>query len=579
MAECVSSRRRLLALTLQERRGLRWSALYQSLQSLTFIPFTAGVTWFIDRVLHPPSTRSRHTSLVFIVGFALANLALWALHGWLTVQAFGASQRVARATTAELRRLVVDQLQRLSIGWFTRNGAAGAAHKLTVDMGRIESFLSQVTRSLVPGVVLGLATFVYLLLLNLRLALLTLLMLPMQAIVIRAMSRRLDHLHAQVKDTGESFAERVSELVGSMRHIRGLGNDDHERERMHASIERVRAAGLEAGLAMTRASLGLQMAHEFMPVLVWCVGGWMALDGTVTIGQLVGFVGLLAFVQGGISAVAGAWTEWVSARAGADALFALLDADEVETEAGTDAAPLTGQITLSDVGFRYAGAERPTLEHVDLVLRRGMRVGLIGESGAGKSTLLDLVCGFNSPTTGHITYDGHTIDRRTLRRHMALMSQDAFLWNATLRENIRLGRPQASDAEVVEAAIVAGADPFIRGLERGYDTIAGDRGGQLSGGQRQRVALARLFLRDPVLVVLDEPTSALDVETEAALLPALDALCRGRTSIVVSHRLALVRRVDEVIVLAAGRIVERGAPSVLLADPGSRLARLYALDA
>ncbi|MEO6954024.1 MAG: ABC transporter ATP-binding protein [Polyangia bacterium] len=579
MAEAVSARRRLLALTLRERRELGWSALYQSLQSLTFIPFTAGITWFIDGVLHPPAARSRHTSLMFIVVFALANLALWALHGWFTVQAFGASQRVARTTTAELRRLVVDQLQRLSIGWFTRNGAAGASNKLTVDMGRIESFLGQVTRSLVPGVMLGLATFVYLLVLNLRLALLTLLMLPLQAIVIRAMSRRLDLLHAQVKDSGESFAERVSELVGSMRHIRGLGNDDHERERMHQSIERVRAAGLEAGLAMTWASLGLQMAHEYMPVLVWCVGGWMTLDGKVTIGQLVGFVGLLAFVQGGISAVAGAWAEWVSARAGAESLFALLDSDEVESDGEVVDCTLTGQISLTDVGFRYAGAERATLEHLDLELAPGTRVGVIGESGAGKSTLLDLVCGFHAPTSGHITYDGHAIDRRALRRRMALMSQDAFLWNATLRENIRLGRPQASDADVVEAAVRAGADAFIGGLERGYDTIAGDRGGQLSGGQRQRVALARLFLRDPVLVVLDEPTSALDIETEAALLPALDALCRGRTSFVVSHRLALVRTLDEVVVLAAGRIVERGAPSVLLADPGSRLSRLSALSA
>ncbi len=577
MAEALSARRRLVALTLKQRRELGWSALYQSLQSLTFIPFTAGVTWFIDGVLHPPATRSRHTSLLLIVAFALANLALWALHGWFTVRAFGASQRVARTTTAELRRLVVDQLQRLSIGWFTRNGAAGAANKLTVDMGRIEAFLSQITRSLVPGVMLGVATFVYLLVLNVRLALLTALMLPMQALVIRAMSRRLDLLHAKVRDTGESFAERVTELVGSMRHVRGLGNDDYERDRMHVSIERVRAAGLEAGLAMTWASLGLQMAHEYMPILVWCVGGWMTLEGTVTIGQLVGFVGLLAFVQGGISAVAGAWTEWISARAGAESLFALLDSDEVEATSGLVDITLTGHIALEDVGFRYAGAERAILEHITLSLRPGTRVGVIGESGAGKSTLLDLVCGFHAPTSGRITYDGRAIDRRALRRRMALMSQEAFLWNASLRENIRLGRPEATDEEVADAAVRAGADGFIRELERGYDTMAGDRGGQLSGGQRQRVALARLFLRDPVLVVLDEPTSALDVETEAALLPALDALCRGRTSFVVSHRLALVRSLDEVIVLSAGRIVERGAPSVLLANPGSRLARLYAL--
>ena len=575
--------RRLLLLVGRERRSLLASSFFQTAQSITFIPFTAGVTWFIDHVLHPPTARSARESIQLIAAFAAANLVLWGIHGWFTVRAFASSQRVARTTTALLRRLVVDQLQRLSIGWFTRNGAAGAANQLTVDMARIESFLGQITRSLVPGVVLGLATFVYLAFLNFRLALLTLIMVPAQALVIRVMARRLDHLHAQVKETNESFAERVTELVSSMRHVRGLGNDEYERDRMHHSIERVRRAGLEAGMAMTWAGLGLQMAQEYMPILVWCVGGWMALAGTVTLGQLVGFVGLLGFVQAGVSSIAGTFTEWTAARPGASSLFSLLDSADVEALADDGAAddvPLAGAIRFEGVSFRYPGAERPVLEDIDLDLRPGTRVGVIGESGAGKSTLLDLVCGFYAPTGGRITYDDRAIDavgRRALRRRLALMSQEAFLWNASIRENIRLGRPQATDQEVIAATTRAGADAFVSKLERGYDTIVGERGGQLSGGQRQRVALARLFLRDPILVVLDEPTSALDLGTEAKLLPALAELSRSRTSFVVSHRLALVRDLDEVIVLSGGRIVERGAPSVLLADPDSRLAKLHAI--
>jgi ABC-type multidrug transport system fused ATPase/permease subunit len=188
---------------------------------------------------------------------------------------------------------------------------------------------------------------------------------------------------------------------------------------------------------------------------------------------------------------------------------------------------------------------------------------------------------FYVPGAGQILWDGHTLDelgRMQLRRQTAIMGQDAFLWNTSVRENIRYGRPAASDAEVEDAARKAQAHDFILRLEQGYDTECGERGARLSGGQRQRIALARVFLRDPAIVILDEPTSALDLETEAKLQEDLDRLCAGRTTFIVAHRLSTLRAVDRILVFHQGQIVEDGAPEVLKALPGGHFARLWALQ-
>ncbi|MET0263744.1 MAG: ATP-binding cassette domain-containing protein [Rariglobus sp.] len=238
---------------------------------------------------------------------------------------------------------------------------------------------------------------------------------------------------------------------------------------------------------------------------------------------------------------------------------------------------------MRQVWFRHPGVEECawSLRELNLTIPRGQRIGLVGETGAGKSTFLDLLMGFYPPTRGEILYDDRRLEEiglLNLRRSVAIMGQDAFLWNTTVRENIRFGRPTASNAEVEAAARKAQAHDFIERLDQGYNTVCGERGGRLSGGQRQRLALARVFLRDPAIVILDEPTSALDVETEARLQTDLDALCRGRTTFIVAHRLSTLRGVDRVLVFHQGQIVEDGPVTELLARPESHYARLHALQ-
>lgn len=556
-------------------------AIFQTLQALTYLPFYAGIGILIDRILQEPGL-STEQRLWRLGAYAAANLALWPVHGWCTVQAFKYSQMLVRASTARLRRLIVDQLQNMSLSYFTRKGAGAVSNQVTVDLGRVEAFLNHGVSHFVVAFSIGVGALAYLLWVNPLLASFTLLSVPIQLLVARLMNGRLRGLNEQVQQSGENFSSRIVEFITGMRAMKSLGNEDIAAGQLAHAIERIRTSGVEASVAMRWLMMAMQFIGEYLGVVIWCVGGVLFVRGSIALGELVAFSTLLGFVRAGFNAFFGTYDAWVQARPGLEAVLAILDSSEIEgfRQGGVHHHP-RGAIVFDDVRFSYPGAEGAALEEVRLDIPRGQRVGLVGETGAGKSTFLDLILGFYAPQQGRILYDGvplADIGLRELRRACAIMGQDAFLWNTTVRENIRLGRSQASDAEVEEAARRAQADGFIREMENGYDTLCGERGGRLSGGQRQRIALARLFLRDPSIIILDEPTSALDLETEARLQADLDRLCEGRTTFIVAHRLSTLRAVDRVLVFRKGRIVEDGSIPALLARPDGHFARLHALQ-
>jgi ABC-type multidrug transport system fused ATPase/permease subunit len=565
---------------------LRTAVIFQALQSLSYLPFYAGVGILVDKILQNDAL-TLPEKLKWIGVYAVANLALWPIHAFFTVRAFTCSQRLVRASTARLRRLLVDQLQRMSLGFFTRRGAGALANQVTVDLGRVEGFLANLSGYLVVAITLGLGALLYLTWLSPLLAAITLLAVPMQVVILRMVRKRLDRLNQRVQRTGEDFSAKVVEFIGGMRVTKSLGNEERVAADLAEVIERVRGAGIEASVTMRWVMMGMQMIGEYLGVIVWCVGGVLYLHGVLPLGSLVAFAGMLGFVRGGFQAFFGAYDAWMQAKPGFEAMLTILDSQELEgyrqTPSGRSAVALRGELTVSNVTFRYPGMEEgaPTLSDINLHIPAGQRVGLVGETGAGKSTLLDLLLGFYTPDQGAVLYDQQPladIGLLALRRSVAIMGQDAFLWNTSVRENIRFGRPAATDAEVEEAARRAQADDFIRKLENSYDTPCGERGGRLSGGQRQRVALARVFLRDPRIVILDEPTSALDLETESRLQDDLDVLCRGRTTFIVAHRLSTLRGVDRVLVFKQGCIIEDGSVTELLAKPGGHFAHLMDLQ-
>jgi ABC-type multidrug transport system fused ATPase/permease subunit len=562
---------------------LRKAVFLQAMQAITYIPFYGAVSLLIDKILRNEALDHRQR-LMWIGVYALGNLALWPVHAWFTVHAFARSQEIVRAVTARLRRMLVDKLQSMSLSFFTRRGAGALSNQVTVDLGRVENFLNQVVGSFVVALTIGMGALAYLFTLNPMLAGVTTFAVPLQIFIVRAMRAKVTRLNERVQQSGEKFSERVVEFIGGMRATKSMGNEQIAAAEMAESIERMRAAGLEASVTMRWMLMFIQFAGEYLGVIIWCAGGIFYLQGSLELGALVAFTSLLGFVRAGFNAYFGAYDAWMQARPGFLSVLSILDSREVEgfRDAPTGLRP-QGRLQLNAVGFRYPGADQPwTLQDLNLEIPKGQRVGLVGETGAGKSTFLDLLMGFYAPTEGQILYDGHQlvdIGLLNLRRSVAIMGQDAFLWNTSVRENIRYGRPTASDAEVEAAARQAQAHEFIERLDQGYQTLCGERGGRLSGGQRQRIALARVFLRDPAIVILDEPTSALDVETEANLQVDLDKLCAGRTTFIVAHRLSTLRNVDRVLVFHQGRIVEDGAIADLRNRPNGTYARLHALQA
>jgi ATP-binding cassette, subfamily B, bacterial len=581
----LGSFRRLWSVLRFEGRPLRQVIFWQVMQSVSYLPFFYAVKIFIDDILqHPTATLSQKFGYIGL--YALGNLALWPFHAWCTVRAFRHSQALVRASIARLRRLVVDQLQRMSINFFTRRGSGALSNQVTVDLGRVEGFLGNILGGLMVHLTLGGGALITLLVMNWRLGLVALVGVPFQFVLIRRMNRKLRLLHKQAQQSGETFSARMVEFIGGMRVTKSLGNEQLVADQLGKVIDDLRDTGQQASVNSRWMLMHLQSISEFANVFVWCAGGYLFLRGDVKMGELVAFTTMLGFVRGGFYAWFGVLEQWMAARPGFESLMSILDSDELEgyrqpsTRGG---AQLRGDIVFENVTFKYPSAEaQPALFEINLHVPAGQRIGLVGETGAGKSTLLDLVMGFYTPATGRIRYDGHGLEEiglLELRRATAIMGQDAFLWNTSVRENIRYGRPTASDAEVEEAARKAQAHEFISRLEEGYDSVCGERGSKLSGGQRQRVALARVFLRDPRIVILDEPTSALDLETEARLQEDLEKLSAGRTTFIVAHRLSTLRGVDRVLVFSQGRIVEDGSMAELLRLPGGVFARLFALQA
>ncbi|MEK7413681.1 MAG: ABC transporter ATP-binding protein [Planctomycetota bacterium] len=573
---------RLIALALVDRK-LAWrTAASQAIQAASYLPFAAAITYLIDHVVMPPDLTFEHRCwMIAAWGFVL--LLLWPIHIYCVTAAFINSQRMIRATTARLRRMVVDQLQGMSLSFFTRRGAGALSNQVTVDLGRVEGFLGNVVSTSAHALAHSVLAIAYLFWLNPLLAVLALTAIPLQVLLMRLASRKARALSRRVQNRGEDFSSRIVEFIGGMRLTKSLGNEDIAAGQLGDMIGELRDAGMEQSVFMRRLSMIVQFCGEYLTQLTWCAAAVLLILHKATIGEVMGFFAVLAFARQGPQAMMATYDAWQQAAPGMESLLELLDSRELEEyHHAQKQVALSGRIEFRGVNFIYPNSgDEAAITGINVVIPAGQRVGLVGETGAGKSTFLDLVLGFYRPQSGVILYDDHelpVVGLRQLRRTCAVMGQDSFLWNTTVRENIRYGRPGASDTEVEAAATQAQADEFIRRFSDGYDTICGERGAKMSGGQRQRIALARLFLRQPRVVILDEPTSALDLETESRLQDDLDRFCGGRTTFIVAHRLSTLRSVDRILVFSQGRIVEDGTPAELTAQKDGHYARLLALS-
>ncbi len=509
-----------------------------------------------------------------LVALALAAGAALALAAAKALSA-RAKTALGLATVFRLRSLLFAHLQRLSLAFHQSRRVGELAHRLTSNTYALWS-LAEAVLFAPLGSLLTLGGAVALMArLDWRLALVAAAVAPPLFFVTRRYAERSGQAARAWQDREGELAARAEEALGAVRVIQAFTREEEELRRFEAAAGEITGARMRMVEEDNRFALKADLLLAGGTVAVMGVGALSVFEGRITTGELLVFVAYVGMLYGPLSTLSYLAGAIAGARAGLARVIEVLD-EVPEVRDPPRPRPLVeparGEIEWRGVRFDYGGGFSAALDGVSLRVRPGERVAIVGPTGAGKSTLLALVPRFYDPQEGAVLFDGEDVrglSLRDLRRRIAIVLQDTVLFDASVRENIAYGRPGATDREVEEAARLAQADEFIRGLPQGYETRVGERGARLSGGERQRIAIARAFLRDAPVLLLDEPTAALDARTEEALAEALLRLMERRTTLFVTHREALARRADRVVVLARGRIVAEGAPAEALAPGGA----------
>jgi subfamily B ATP-binding cassette protein MsbA len=479
---------------------------------------------------------------------------------------------------ADLRRAVFDRVVRLSVPFFDERKTGEITSRLTADAAVVQSTVSTaVASALAQGITL-IGSVILLILLSARLSLTVLTFVPVAIVAARIFGRRLRTISTEFQDRLADANSLAEEAIASIRVVKWFTAEeetsriyDHDIQasyRVAIRRARVRAIFVPSVTFVMFATLAL---------VLW-QGGRLVIEGSLTAGNLVTFLLYTLTVAGAIGTFTGLYAQLQEALGASQRIFELLDeTPELAKTDITEDPPRLGTVTFDQVSFTYGDRSSEVLRSIDLDVQSGEMVALVGPSGAGKTTLVQLIPRFYDASSGTVLVDGvdvrkHDIER--LRARMAAVPQEVELFSGTIAENLRVAKADASDEELIEACTAANSHDFITEFPDGYDTVVGERGIKLSGGQRQRVAIARALLADPSILILDEATSSLDAESEALVQAALDVLMRGRTTLVIAHRLSTVRQADRLVVLAEGRIIEEGGHTELLAA-GGLYAELY----
>ncbi|MGH6773658.1 ABC transporter ATP-binding protein [Brucella tritici] len=540
------------------------------------LAFPVAVTLFIDKLL--PTGQ-----LGVIAVAAVGLLAIYVVNAFLQVIVTYWGHMLGIKIETEMRRKAFDHLQKLSFGFFDNQKTGHLVARLTKDLEEIGEVAHHGPEDVFIAIMTLIGAFILMLWVHPPLALITAVIVPLSAYVTARYGGRMTNTwHALYRRVGD-FNARIEENVGGIRVVQAFTNEDHERQLFAESNDKYLTTKLAAYKIMA-ASMSLSyLSMRFVQVVVMLAGAWFVVRGELTAGGFVGFLLLVNVFFRPIEKINSVIETYPKGIAGFQRYTEFLDTrpDIADRPGARSVARLTGNIDYRDVSFGYS-TERPIVDGLDISIRAGETIAFVGPSGAGKTTICSLLPRFYDVTKGAILADGIDIRDMTLkslRSNIGIVSQDVFLFAGTIRENIAYGRLDATDAEIVEAARRARLDGVIANLPEGYDTVIGERGVKLSGGQKQRMAIARIFLKNPPILILDEATSALDTETERAIQQSLAELSRGRTTLVIAHRLATIVHADRILVVEGGRIAEQGSHAELLAMKDGRYRRLHIAQA
>jgi ATP-binding cassette subfamily B protein len=562
----------------------QFAAYYQPYRGLFFLDFSCAVVvgllelgfplavnQFVDELLP-----GKDWALILLASAAL--LAVYALNTALQYVVTYWGHMLGINIETDMRRKLFDHIQKLSFRFFDNNKTGHLIARITNDLQDIGEVAHHGPEDIFIAIMTLIGAFVLMAWINWELTVLTFLVIPLIVWVAMYFSGKMTRTYRQLFGNVAQFNARVEDTVGGIRVVQAFANEEHEKRLFAVDNMNYRATKLLAYKIMARSMSISYMLMRFVSMFVMVCGTWFVICGGLTYGEFVAFLLLTNVFFRPIEKINAVIESYPKGIAGFKRYVEILqtEPDIKDAPDAVEVKELKGAIRYTNVTFGYEH-NRKVIRNFNLSIAPGETVAFVGPSGAGKTTLCSLLPRFYEIEGGSITIDGIDIRRMThasLRKQIGIVQQDAFLFTGTLGENIAYGKLEATEAELWAAARLAQLEDFIRSLPEGMETIVGERGVKLSGGQKQRVTIARMFLKNPPILILDEATSALDTETEVAIQQALTELARGRTTLIIAHRLSTAARADRIIVLDHDQLAEMGAHADLLARNG-RYTRLW----
>lgn len=542
-----------------------------SVAGTLYLPILVGDA--IDEITGPGQV---HFAAVGTLAWKIALLAaLTALVQWLMT---ALHNHVCFCVTRDMRRAAFSHLQRLPLSYLDSHPSGDTLSRMIADVDQFADGLLMSFTQLFTGVLTILGALAFMLSISWKITLVVALLTPLSLLVAKFIAgRTYSMFQLQSKARGEQTA-LINEQLSGQRVVQAFSHEAESLRQFDEINDRLTAATMRATFFSSMTNPSTRLIYNIIYACVGFTGALSAVAGAITVGGLSCFLSYANQYARPFNEITSVITELQNALACAARVFALIDTP-AETPDAPDAAVLpaaSGSLRLQDVSFSYSPEQR-LIEGLNLTVQPGQRIAIVGPTGCGKTTLINLLMRFYDVNGGAIFVEGQdirTVTRQSLRRQFGMVLQDTWLKTATVRENIRLAKPEASNEEVEAAAQRAHADSFIRRLPDGYDTLLSDTGGALSAGQRQLLCIARVMLCLPPMLILDEATSSIDTRTEVRIQQAFDAMMQGRTSFIVAHRLSTIREADVILVMQDGKIVEQGRHEALLAQNGF-YAKLY----
>ncbi len=562
----------------------RFLAYYKPHSTLFILDMLAALLISAIGMVYPIATNKMLNDLIpnrqytAVVLFGLLVLALYGIRMLLRffVQYYG--HMIGTRMQAQMRRDMFRHLQTLPFSYFDRSETGQILSRLTSDLFDVAELAHHGPENLIISSLTIIGSFIYLCTIHVGLTMIIFACVPILVVVSIYFRKRMRAAFKERRATTAGINAAIESSITGIRVTKAFVGGETEYDKFEKNNSLFVGACKKAYKAMGWFHSVSSFITDVFNVVIIVAGGLFLYAGKISAGDYTTFIISVNLFISPVVTLIGFMEQYQNGVTGFSRFLEVMDEpSEVENPGAKPMDGVKGEIRFTDVSFHYEGREKGVLEHINLKVNKGEKLALVGHSGGGKTTLCHLIPAFYRASGGSVSIDGVNVNDLTLdslRRHIGIVQQDVFLFGGTVKDNILYGRPEATEEEVIEAAKRAHIHEFVMSLEQGYDTEIGERGIRLSGGQKQRISIARVFLKNPDILILDEATSALDNTTEIQIQHALDELCKGRTTIVVAHRLSTIRSADEIAVIEEGKVVEKGTHDALMETNGI-YQRLY----